>query len=133
MGVLGTLGAIPFICSDGMVNTFNKFSSSYGESYAEHKVIGGAPALEWTGSNTRSFSLDMRLDSSLGTVPSAVIKALQLLMKAHNPIPLLIGPAYYGTVVIESLDVEDDYWTGLGVAQVCEVSVKLKGVTDGLF
>lgn len=54
-------------------------------------------------------------------------------MKAHKPIPLLIGPAYYGTVVIESLDVEDDYWTGLGVAQVCEVSVKLKGVTDGLF
>ena len=62
MGVLGTLGAIPFICSDGMVNTFNKFSSSYGESYAEYKVMGGAPALEWTGSNSREFSLDMRLD-----------------------------------------------------------------------
>ena len=111
MGVLGTLGVIPFICSDGKVSTFNKFSSSYGESYAEHKVIGGAPALEWTGSNTREFSLDMRLDSSLGTVPAAVIKA-------HRPIPLLIGPSYYGTVVIESLEVDDQYWTGLDVTQV---------------
>ena len=118
MGVLGTLGVIPFICSDGKVSTFNKFSSSYGESYAEHKVIGGAPALEWTGSNTREFSLDMRLDSSLGTVPAAVIKALRLLMKAHRPIPLLIGPSYYGTVVIESLEVDDQYWTGLDVTQV---------------
>ena len=39
-------------------------------------------------------------------------------MKAHRPIPLLIGPSYYGTVVIESLEVDDQYWTGLGVTQV---------------
>jgi len=129
----GALGACPFYCSDSMVATFHKTSQSLGERWAEHQVIGGRPVLEWTGRKCRTYALELRLDSTLGSMPGVLIAVLTKLMEAHKPVPLLIGPQYCGTVVIESIDVEGVHWTGAGVMQVANVNVKCKGVTDGFF
>ena len=69
----------------------------------------------------------------LGTMPSVVIAGLKKMMQAHKPVPLLVGPQYCGQVVIEGVSVTGEHWTGIGVLQVAEVSVKLKGVSDGFF
>ncbi|MCR5257039.1 MAG: phage tail protein [Desulfovibrio sp.] len=116
-----------------MVNTISGMSQEHGENYAEHKVIGGRPVLEWVGRNTSTYSIEMRLDSSLGTMPSVVIAGLKKMMQAHKPVPLLVGPQYCGQVVIEGVSVTSEKWTGIGVLQVAKVSVKLKGVSDGFF
>ena len=133
MGAIGVLGHLPFVCSDIAVNTFHGMSQEYGESFAEHKVIGGKPVLEWTGRQASTFSLEMRLDSSLGTMPSVVIAGLKKMLQAHKPVPLLVGPQYCGQVVLEGVSVTGEHWTGMGVLQVATVSVKLKGVSDGFF
>ncbi len=133
MGAIGVLGYLPFICSDSVVNTISGMSQEHGENYAEHKVIGGRPVLEWVGRNTSTYSIEMRLDSSLGTMPSVVIAGLKKMMQAHKPVPLLVGPQYCGQVVIEGVSVTSEKWTGIGVLQVAKVSVKLKGVSDGFF
>jgi len=133
MGAIGVLGYLPFICSDSVVNTISGMSQEHGENYAEHKVIGGRPVLEWVGRNTSTYSIEMRLDSSLGTMPSVVIAGLKKIMQAHKPVPLLVGPQYCGQVVQEGVSVTGEYWTGIGVLQVAEVSVKCKGVSDGFF
>lgn len=133
MAVLGALGLIPFICSDGMVQTFNSFRESRSESFAEHKVIAGTPVLEWTGHGVPEYSIDIRLDSSLGTSPALIVKALKVIMKAHTSVTFLVGPRYIGRVVVESMDVDETAWTGIGVTQVATVSLRLKGVSDGYF
>ncbi len=133
MGAIGVLGYLPFICSDSVVNTISGMSQEHGENYAEHKVIGGRPVLEWVGRNSSTYSIEMRLDSSLGTMPSVVIAGLKKMMQAHKPVPLLVGPQYCGQVVIEGVSVTGEHWTGIGVLQVAKVSVKLKGVSDGFF
>ena len=133
MGAIGVLGYLPFVCSDAVVNTISGMSQEHGENYAEHKVIGGRPVLEWVGRNTSTYTIEMRLDSSLGTMPSVIVAGLKKMMQAHRPVPLLVGPSYCGQVVVEGVSVTSQRWTGMGVLLVATVSVKLKGVTDGFF
>lgn len=129
----GTLGMIPFYCSDSVINTFNKFAVKRGETFAEHKVIASKPVLEWTGHSLAEYDLDVRLDSTLKAAPAVLILAFKKLMQTARPQILLIGPTYYGTVVITDMSEDHTYFTGAGTTQVANVSLSLMEVADGWF
>ena len=129
--VIGVLGALPFITAEGHVFTFHGLSHDLSTEFAEHKVLGGRPVLEWTGDGLETVSLSIRLDSSLGVPPAAGMKMLHALMDSHRPQPLVIGGAYWGGFVIEKVAEEHRYFTGLGICQVAEVSVSLKQFSKG--
>ena len=126
MGVIGTLGTLPFTCAEGFVMTFRTMSREMSERFAAHEVIGGEPVLEWVGHDAATVRLDIRLDSTLGVPPSMAVKLIKTMMEMHTPWPLIIGPEYLGRFVIESVGENRRYFTGFGVCQVADVSLSLK-------
>lgn len=128
MGVIGTLGTIPFTCAEGFVQTFHRLSRDLAERFAEHQVIGGNPVTEWVGHESVKVRLDIRLDSTLGAPPVLVMKLLETVMRAATPKMLIIGGEYLGRFVIESISEDRKTHTGFGVCQVAEVSLSLKEV-----
>lgn len=126
MGVIGTLGTLPFTCAEGFVMTFRTMSRDLSERFASHDVIGGSPVLEWVGHDAASVRLDIRLDSSLGVPPSLAVKLVKTMMEMHTAWPLIVGPEYLGRFVIESISESRKHFTGIGVCQVAEISLSLK-------
>lgn len=127
MGVIGTLGTMPFSCAQGFVNTFHSMSRDLGERYGEHAVIGRKPVLEHMGPELVSIKLDMRFDSGLGMPPSLAMKMLKTMMESGGSHMLIVGGEYLGRFVIESISEDRRQWSGMGVCMVAEVSVSLKG------
>lgn len=126
MGIIGTLGTMPFSCAQGFVNTFHAMSRDLGERYGEHNVIGKKPVLEHVGPELVSIKLGMRFDSSLGAAPSLCMKLLKTMMESGMPHMLIVGGEYLGRFVIESISEDRRHWSGMGVCMVAEVSVSLK-------
>lgn len=126
LGVIGTLGVLPFICSHGKVLTFNGLSRDISARWAKHDVIGKKPVLEWIGEDLASVSLSIRFDVSLGAPPVVGLLALKKMLESRKDHMLIIGGEYLGRYVIESISEERKFHTGAGVCIVAEASITLK-------
>ncbi len=126
IGVVGVLGKLPFICSEGLVLTFNGLSRDLSTRWAQHDVIGSKPVLEWIGDDLASVSLSIRFDMSLGAPPLAGLFALKSMMESREAHMLVIGGEFLGRFVIESISEERKFHTGAGVCVVAEASITLK-------
>ena len=123
--LVGIFGMLPFTCSAGFVQTFSRFSRTLSEKWAKHQVIGGKPVLEWTGSESASITLSVRLDASLGLPPSAGMLMLKAMLESHDAYSLVIGTDYFGKFVLEGIEEDRRHFMGAGICLVDEVSLKL--------
>ena len=65
LGVIGTFGSLPFVCSADVVHTFKDLSRETSTRWARHEVIGQKPVLEWIGDDRASVTLKILCDASL--------------------------------------------------------------------
>lgn len=126
LGVIGTLGELPFVCSQGKVLTFTGLSRDLSVRWAQHEVIGRKPVLEWIGEDLASVTLTIRFDISLGTPPILGLTALKQMMNSRKDRMLIIGGEFLGRFVIDSISEERKFHTGAGVCQVAEATINLK-------
>ena len=126
LGVIGTLGELPFICSQGKVLTFSGLSRDLSVRWAQHDVIGKKPVLEWIGEDLARVTLTIRFDISLGSPPMAGLMALNKMMISRKDRMLIVGGDFLGRYVIESISEERKFHTGAGVCQVAEATITLR-------
>lgn len=129
-GVTGLLGALPFVCSSNIVNTFKDVNRELATKYARHDVIGKKPVLEWIGEEPDKISFKIRFDSSLNSPPETGLFLLKRMLDSHKPQRLLLGPRYMGKFVLESISEERRFHTGLGVCQIAEATISLTECGD---
>ena len=126
MGVIGTFGSLPFVCSSACVLTFNGLSRELSVRWAQHDVIGAKPVMEYIGPDLASISMTIRFDSTLGLAPLLGLKKLKAMLEDGTARALIIGGEYFGRFVIESVSEERRHHTGFGVCQVAEAKINLK-------
>ncbi len=126
LGVIGTLGELPFICSQGKVLTFSGLSRDLSVRWAQHDVIGKKPVLEWIGEDLARVTLTIRFDILLGSPPMAGLMALNKMMTSRKDRMLIVGGDFLGRYVIESISEERKFHTGAGVCQVAEATITLR-------
>jgi phage protein U len=131
--VIGMYGTIPFLCSEGRVLTFKSFTREHAAKWAKHEVLGGRPALEYVGESLPEASLDIRLDSGLGVIPTVAITLLRVMVKDPSARALIIGGEYLGRYVLESFSESRKFFNGAGACTVADVSIKLTEFEAGLF
>lgn len=126
--VTGVLGTVPFLCSEGLVQTFGRVKRSMGEEYTEHKVLGGKPVIEWISSEAASVTFSVRLDSSLGVSPILGVKQFESMLKEREAQSLVMGLEYMGRFVLTQVEENRKFFSGAGVCAVSEVQLTLKEV-----
>lgn len=126
LGVIGTLGELPFICSHGKVLTFSGLSRDLSVRWAQHDVIGKKPVLEWIGEELANVTLTIRFDVSLGSPPKEGLLGLKNMMTSRKDHMLIVGGDFLGRYVIESISEERKFHTGAGECQVAEATIALK-------
>ena len=126
MGVIGTFGNLPFVCSSVFVLTFNGLRRELSVRWAQHDVIGAKPELEYIGPDLASISMSIRFDSTLGLAPVMGLKKLKSMLEDGTARALVIGGEYFGRFVMESVSEERRHHTGFGVCQVAEAKISLK-------
>ena len=124
-GVVGLLGTLPFVCASGLVLTFKDVSRELSSRWAHHEVIGKKPVHEWVGEDAQRISFKIRFDSSLNSPPSLGLFLLKKMLETHEPQRLLLWPEYMGKFIIESINEERRFHTGLGICQVAEAQITL--------
>lgn len=125
-GVVGALGSLPFVCSQGKVQTFSGLTRDISSRWAKHDVLYKKPMLEWVGDELASVSLSIRFDAFLGSPPSEGLETLKKMLESREAHTLVIGGALIGKFVIESVREERKFHTGAGVCQVAEAKLTLK-------
>ena len=78
---VGSLGELPFVCSQDKVRTFKDLTRDLGARWAKHEVIGKKPALEYVGPELMSASLTIRFDLSLGISPEEGLDRLKRMLE----------------------------------------------------
>lgn len=126
MGVIGTFGNLPFVCSAVFVLTFNGLRRELSVRWAQHDVIGSKPVLEYIGPDLASISMSIRFDSTLGLAPVMGLKKLKGMLEDGTARALVIGGEYFGRFVMENISEERRHHTGFGVCQVAEAKISLK-------
>lgn len=124
-GVVGTLGQLPFFCSDNFVLTFNNLSREHSIRWARHEVIGKKPVLEFVGEDLKKVSMTIRFDTNLGIPPTVGLDRLQRMLENRKYKTLIIGGEYLGRYVLESVGEERKFHTGAGVCTVATASISL--------
>lgn len=122
----GLFGKVPFVSSSAVVYTFKDLSVSRSARWATHEIIGKKPKLEYIGPGLTEVSFNIQLNSSLGTPPLVALIMLKKMLEKKQPERLLIGPAYLGKFVIESIGEERKYHNNFGICVSAEVSITLK-------
>lgn len=125
LGVIGTFGELPFVCSSAAVLTFSDLSRDVSVRWAKHDLIGRKPELEWVGKDLSKVSFKMRFDSSLNVPPVLGLKRLKKMMENKQYKTLIIGGERLGRFVIESVSEARKFHTGAGVCIVAEATVNL--------
>ena len=125
-GVIGMFGPLPFYCSQESILTFKDMARSSKMRFAKHDVIGKKPVLEKIGEDLRTVSFSMRLDSSLLHIPvAAAILLYTKLLEEGKAQTLIIGGEIMGKYVIESIEENRKFFTGLGVCIGAELTFSL--------
>lgn len=125
MAQIGSLGELPFICSQDKVRTFSELTRSTSVRWAKHDLIGQKPLLEYVGEDLSSVSLKVRFDVSLGIAPAEGLDRLQRMMQNKLYKTLIVGGENLGRYVIESIEEERKFHAGDGLLLVAEATINL--------
>lgn len=129
---LGNFGEIVFEASAQTVRNWQKLQRKGSARFAEHKVLGAKPRLEFLGEGLDTVSLQIRLDHQLGLDPIAEIDALRAIKAAGQEKQLILGGNVFGKFVLVDL-VEDHQRHGAGgLLLMADVSLELKEYADGV-
>ncbi len=119
--MLAIFGEITFELISGPL-TMNQ---DYRWEYAAHRVIDGAPNLQWIGKGITKLSLDMRLHRSF-TDPKAQLEALLRAATDHRARPLIFGNGdLRGYFVISGLNLTYEQLGAQGDVLAIEVQAEL--------
>lgn len=122
---VGSLGELPFICSQDKVRTFRDLTRDLGARWAKHEVIGKKPVLEYVGPELMSASLTIRFDLSLGISPEEGLDRLKRMLENKLYKTLIVGDETLGRFVIESISEERKFHAGDGLCLVAEATINL--------
>lgn len=79
------------------------FKSSKRWNYAEHRVVEGAPRLQWVGDSLETITIEMLFHASF-TSPAAQMAALAAAASDHYARPLVFGNGdYRGYFIVSSI------------------------------
>jgi phage protein U len=128
-GAIGALGPIVFMGGLGTAIGFHSISKINKTTFVKHRVIQSTDLVEATGTDLIELSMDLHFHGPYTLAPSAGIAALEAVMAAKIPLPLIIGriPVGRGLLtlfVVESIDSKMTHFVGSGLA-VADVSLRL--------
>lgn len=122
---VGSLGELPFVCSEDMVRTFKDLTRDLGARWAKHEVIGKKPVLEYVGPELMSASLTIRFDLSLGISPEEGLDRLRRMLENKLYKTLIVGEETLGRFVIESISEDRKFHARDGLCIVAEATINL--------
>lgn len=125
----GSFGDIEFECSSKVVRTFDDYRRKTAARFAEHKLIGRKPLLEFLGEDLNEISFKIKLVRSLGVDPKEEADKLRELCLTGSAEFLTIGEDVIGQFVLESIDEDVEYWER-GEILISELKVRLKEYVD---
>lgn len=102
-GYLGGFGNIIFTVNPLKTMTFKDAEHSSSVEYAEHKIIGEKPKLEYIAENLDTVSLNIKLSSLFGVNPAKQLKTFDEYKTSGEIHFLVLGEEVLGEYVIESL------------------------------
>lgn len=123
--MIGTLGELPFVCSNKKVLTFSDLTRAHETRWATHEVIGKTPVLEYVGEGLAKVSLSIRFDAALGILPKDGLDRLKRMRENKQFKTLIIGGEYLGRYMIENITEERKYHNGKGVCQIATATINL--------
>lgn len=130
MAQLGILGGITFETSDKLVRNFGAYSDNVSARIEAHEIGGSEPVLEYVGPGTRSISLPIVLNGSLGVDVEGDISRLHEYCSRGELLTFIIGQKPVGGSgakwLIESVDVTRTYFNQNGSAHIAEINLELQ-------
>ena len=123
--VIGSLGQLPFVCSQKKVLTFSELSKESSVRWAKHEVIGKKPVLEYIGPDLATISLTIRFDSFLGVPPIVGLNRLKRMLENKKYKTLIIGGEYLGKYVLTNISEVRKIHSGAGICQVAIATIEL--------
>lgn len=123
--VIGSLGQLPFVCSQKKVLTFSELSKESSVRWAKHDVIGKKPVLEYIGPDLATISLTIRFDSFLGMPPIVGLNRLKRMMENKQYKTFIVGGEYIGRFMITNISEVRKVHSGAGVCQVAIATIEL--------
>ena len=124
MASIGSLGELVFTVSDEMVRAYKTLSRTSRASYADHKVLNGKPASEFTGEELDEIDMTFDFNATLGVVPMDEVKRLREMKSAAAAYPLLVGADMWGYFTVREVGDTPTHFLR-GTPMIVSVSVKL--------
>lgn len=122
----GLFGVFPFLVSESDVCTFRDFKQSRQLQYAEHKTLDGLARLQHTGRSLDTVSLTVIVVPLNGVYTVELrLRALDLITRLGNELPLVIGLKYHGLYVLKSYEITRKQ-IHFGVCMSAEVGFSLQ-------
>lgn len=88
---IGSYGDVVFQVFSGFAKTFENYSRTSRAVYADHQVVIGKPASEFTGEDLDEISFDMHFNATLGVSPAAEADKLREMLSSGKAHMLLVG------------------------------------------
>lgn len=135
--MIGIMGSVMFEVSGGggllgvRAFTYRDLQRQRAAKYATHEVFGGKPLLEFTGLDSDSFTLKLRLDAAMGVDPASKIDEIIGMMEAGLSVPVTLGGEPQGLYVVESVSEAWDVVENKGKIVAATLTVHLKEYPDG--
>lgn len=102
-GGIGNFGSVVFSVSAEQVKTFEAFSRTSVAVFADHEVIFGKPASEFTGEELDCISFAMHFNAGLGVNPAEEADTLREMKSTGNAHMLVIGGRALGWFTIREV------------------------------
>jgi Phage P2 GpU len=106
-GPVGVLGPIVFLAGYRTVSTFHTINKKRQNSFAKHAIINGIDLIEDTGFKPLEVDLEMRFFNPYTMSPSLALIALEALMDAKIPVPLIVDGTPLGRGILTLYVIED--------------------------
>jgi len=103
----GALGPITFQGGLGTMSTFHSMSKTKKTVYVKHRIIQMIDLLESTGDEPIDLSIQMHFHAPYTMGPGKALTALESLMDAKIPVPLIIGATPVGRGFLTLFVIED--------------------------
>jgi GpU protein len=103
----GALGPVIFQGGLGSMFTFHSMAKTKKETWVKHRIIQLVDILEDTGAEPIELSIQMHFHAPYTLAPSAAITALEALMDAKMPLPLIVGSTPIGRGFLTLFVIDD--------------------------
>lgn len=124
-GMIGGFGEVVFQVSADVVKTFEALARKSRAVYADHEVVIGKPASEFTGMDLDETSFQMILNATLGVSPEREVEALREMQATGKAHLLTIGDKPRGYFTIREIgDAVTHTLRGAPIIMTVDVTLK---------